>query len=116
MLPSFANVRIDPPSMQLMVGASYPLTVIAYDQAGDEIGPESLSWSTSDPRVVVVSPTGRLTATGPGSATVRAQLGAASDFTAVGVLPVSLRSIRVLPPTVSVPVGSTTPFSASGID
>ncbi|HTK57101.1 MAG TPA: Ig-like domain-containing protein, partial [Gemmatimonadales bacterium] len=44
------------------------------------------------------------------------QLGAASDFTDVGVLPVSLRSIRVLPPTVSVPVGSTTPFSASGID
>lgn len=119
MLPNYTNVRIDPPHMQLVEGASYVLQSTAYDQSGDPVGPEALQWTTSDPAVVVVSPLGRLTAIGPGSAVVRAQLGPASDASAVDVLPrttPTVTQVTLAPANASLLVGEARQFAATPRD
>lgn len=53
-------------------GETAPARAYAYDAAGEVIPRRHFEWSSSDPNVATVDALGRLTATGPGTATIRA--------------------------------------------
>ena len=114
--PSFANVQLTPPMLQLMVGTTYPLTVLAHDVDGRTLSPEQLSWATTDPRVVVTSSLGRVTAVGPGTARITASIGPARGASTISVFPAVLRGVRVTPGSAEVAPGAATPFRATGLD
>jgi hypothetical protein len=119
-VPDLASVRLDPPAIQMLLGASYPLAITATDANGDPVGPAALQWNSSDARVVWVSAQGRITAIGVGEAAIRASFGPASDDVAVHVLPPggppAVAAVAVAPTTSSVLVGGTQRFVATPRD
>src|SRR2546423_401657 len=70
-----AALRITAPNTALVVGDSVQLTVsfIANGQTTDVTGDATLHFSTSNPSVLTVSPTGMVRAVGVGRATARVQ-------------------------------------------
>ena len=98
------SIRIAPDSqVVLVVGATYPLTATVRDRARNLLTNQPVTWSSSDPTILTVSPAGLVTAQGDGFALVSASVGGVS--TGVGVFvkaqpPVSL-SISPTPATVA---------------
>ncbi|HET7251990.1 MAG TPA: Ig-like domain-containing protein [Gemmatimonadales bacterium] len=67
-----ATVTLAPTTLTLAVGRSSQITVTLRDARGGTIRDRDVTWSTSDPSIAGVSPTGLVTATRAGSATITA--------------------------------------------
>ncbi|HET9708216.1 MAG TPA: Ig-like domain-containing protein [Gemmatimonadales bacterium] len=67
-----ATVALTPPALTLAIGKSSQITVTLKDARGTTIRDRDVTWTTSDPSIVGVSPTGLVTATRGGSATITA--------------------------------------------
>jgi uncharacterized protein YjdB len=78
-----------------------------------------VTWNSSNTAAATVSnaaaSAGTVTAVAPGTATIAANLGSISGGTSVMVTPAALVSIQVTPPTLSIPIGVTQQFTATGI-
>lgn len=73
-----ASVSVSPDRDTLVaIDASLQLTAEARDAEGQAIAGRTYQWTSSDPAVATVSTTGRVTAVGPGEATISAQSGQA---------------------------------------
>jgi uncharacterized protein YjdB len=66
------NVSIAPSS--LSTGQTGQAIAIVRDSAGNNLAGRPIAWSSSDPSVATVSPSGAVTAVGSGSATIRASI------------------------------------------
>jgi uncharacterized protein YjdB len=66
------NVSIAPSS--LSTGQTGQAIAIVRDSAGNSLAGRPIAWSSSDPSVATVSPSGAVTAVGSGSATIRASI------------------------------------------
>jgi alpha-tubulin suppressor-like RCC1 family protein len=84
-------VSVTLPNLSTVVSAAVPVTVTLLDAAGSEITGRALTWSSSDPGVAAVSPSGIVTAfqTGSTDLTARVTLDGRS-----GLAHVTIRTIR----------------------
>src|SRR5574337_1055414 len=80
---SVSEVDVSPPQLSLKVGQSATLFAVAYDRQGNLVTTK-FSWLVSDTTLATVSPDGRVTAKGPGTATVA--VGAGGKTATVSVL------------------------------
>ena len=81
-----AEITLEPQTVVMQaVGQSSQLTVTALDSDGNPVANPSLNWSSSDPDVVSVNGSGRVTAQSFGSAEVTAASGTVSDKVTVSV-------------------------------
>lgn len=78
----------------------------------------SVTWTTLNPAVATVSnsaPIGQVTAVDPGTTTIRASLGAISGDSIVTVTGAVLVSISINPAAPSIALGTSQPFTATGV-
>jgi uncharacterized protein YjdB len=67
-----ASVGVSPPTGELDVGGTLQLTATPRDAAGNPLTGRTVTWESSNPAVATVDANGRVTAVGPGTATIRA--------------------------------------------
>jgi hypothetical protein len=97
MLPGpAARVAVVPRVARLVVGQRIRLGAQAYSAGGDE-REDRITWRSSAPTRVRVSPEGVATALAPGNATITVSAGSASEQLAVEVIPKMIASLEVTP-------------------
>lgn len=77
-----AEITVTPASSSVLAGAAIQLEAVALDESGNRI-PAPFAWSTSDAAVATVTPTGLVTAVGPGEVLVSARAGGQSGAAAL---------------------------------
>jgi hypothetical protein len=82
-----ANIVVTPNPASVAAGASVQLTATARDGAGNVIAGKTFDWSSSNPGVAGVDPSGRVTGLAAGSATVTAAADNTSGSAVVNVTP-----------------------------
>ena len=85
-----ARVTVSPESASLEVRTSLQLVAALLSSTGDPLSGRSIEWTTSDPGVAVVSPTGEVWAVGAGTTTITATSESRQGSTAVTVTPSEL--------------------------
>lgn len=83
------SVHVSPSTVVLVPGGTQQFAATAYDAHGAEVSATSVTWSTSNPAVATVSPSGLVTAVSSGSADIH---GAIDGVIGVAVVTVSLPS------------------------
>jgi len=108
-------VRIEPTSLQLVVGSRQRLTARALNDAGAPVA-TAITWTSETPAVVSVSADGEVTALASGAGSVRAAAGSVAATAAVVVSVVPVARVAVAPATSSITVGATQQLTASATD
>ena len=67
-----ASVTLEPSELLMVQGDSAEILAVVRGPGGEDLGGRSITWTTDDPSIARVQGTGRVTAVGPGSTTVRA--------------------------------------------
>lgn len=91
-----ARIAIDPEISAMVVGQSLTLKASPFASNDDERG-DPIGWTSDNPAVVSVAPSGRLTAGRVGTATVVARAGRIERSLRIRVEPNSVRSLAVSP-------------------
>ena len=107
-----ARVAITPATGSIVVGATQQLAATATDAAGAAIAGRSVSWSSRDPGVAVVSSAGQVTGIAVGTAAIVATVDGQSATAIVTVRPVPVAAVRVTPDNTSVGIGGTVRLGA----
>lgn len=112
-----ATVVVSPSSATIASRAPLPLMASARTAAGGSVPSRSVSWISSDTALARVSATGLVTAgvvVGgvPQSVTVHATVGGVAGMSVLSISPVPVATVQAVPAAVSLPVGSTQPFTA----
>lgn len=102
-----ALVSVTPPSAQLQEGTTLQLTATPYDGSGMAIPNRTATWRSSDPTLVAVDSTGRVTARAEGTASIVATIGGTQGSASVTVTPVPVTAITLAPASPSVTTGAT---------
>ncbi|HWA56612.1 MAG TPA: Ig-like domain-containing protein, partial [Gemmatimonadales bacterium] len=110
-----SRVVIDPVATRLLAGTRLSLTGTAYSRHNDRRD-DLLTFSSSNPRVVAVTPDGRLHAVAPGRAKVTGSAGKASSTIEFQVLAGTVRKFTVEPATSAVRTGDVVRFSVDASD
>ena len=108
-----ALVGVTPPSAQLQEGTSLQLTATPYDGGGAVIPRRTATWRSSDPTLVSVDSTGRVTARAEGTASITATIGGTQGSASVTVTPVPVTSITIAPATPTVAAGASLQLQAT---
>jgi uncharacterized protein YjdB len=108
-------VRIEPTSLQLVVGSRQRLTARALNDAGAPVA-TGITWTSETPAVVSVSADGEVTALASGAGSVRAAAGSVAATAAVVVSAVPVARVAVAPATSSITVGATQQLTATATD
>ncbi|MEM1127600.1 MAG: DM13 domain-containing protein [Bacteroidota bacterium] len=82
-----AQVTISPDSLTVQVGAQASLVVRAYNLSGDELGAESATWSSADPRIASVDAGGVVTALASGTTVITTLVDGVASPPAVVTVP-----------------------------
>jgi len=90
------------PDTVYMSGTTYQMSATVRDAAGNELIGLPITWSTSDPNGLTVSPTGLLTALAAGEYSVNARVGSVQAFASVNVSAGPPASVTVSPAQASV--------------
>ncbi|MGI9628278.1 MAG: Ig-like domain-containing protein [Longimicrobiales bacterium] len=116
--PTVASIQVNPLGDSILVGATTQLTAEARDAAGNPVGGQTVTWSSSSDGVATVSAAGLVTGVSAGSATITASAGGITSAGAQVMVfdPVPVESVQVTPLTDSVAVGSTTQLTAVALD
>ncbi len=100
-----AAVRILPRIAALGVGEEARLETQASDRLGAVLSGRVISWSSSDAKVVAVSPDGTIRGIGPGTARISAAIGAGLASVDLRVSPATVGGVRIDPAQVALRVG-----------
>jgi alpha-tubulin suppressor-like RCC1 family protein/uncharacterized protein YjdB len=111
-----ASVAILGGGVNLGLGTSSQLTAVTQDSTGAALAGRVIIWSSDNPAVVAVSPTGLATGVGLGSATVTATSEGKSGAAAITVTPIPVATVSVSPATASVGVAAGTILGATTRD
>lgn len=117
--PVLASLAVTPANPSLAIGQSRDLVATGTLTDGSSMDlTAAVTWSSSAPAVATVSNVagsrGRATAVAVGSATIKATMGMIEGQTNLTVGPAVLVSVVVAPGVVSVPLGRTQQFTATG--
>lgn len=113
-------IEVSPANSRLPVGFSRTLraTGIYSDSTRRDVS-AAVSWQAGDSAVVTISntsgPGAQATGVAAGTVAITAQLGAVSGGAALAVTAASLTAVQVTPFGASLPLGSTQPFTATGL-
>ena len=108
-------VNVVPATLSIPLGSNSPLQAIATMSDGtQQTLSSSVTWQTSQSAIATVNPQGVVTAVGKGSAQVSAAYQGLTGNTAITVTPPTLVSVAVSPNQVSLPIGQTEQFTATG--
>ncbi len=108
-----ASVEIAPVSGAIVAGSRLTLSATTYSIHRDRRD-DPVSFTSSNSRVVTITPDGRLRALAPGRATITAKAGGASSTLAVQVVPNTLARLEIEPATQTVRTGDVISFRAVG--
>ncbi len=113
--PRVESVEITPPSADLEVGQTLSLQATTRGAGGQELIGRLVEWSSDDPGVATITPTGVVTAVALGSATIRATSEGATDLAVINVVDASVATVTVEPVSVTVPLLGTADFVATAL-
>jgi uncharacterized protein YjdB len=91
-----AGVQVSEHAVALTVGSTRELAAVVRDSEGRIRSGVNIDWSTTDPMIAAVSPSGTVTAIYPGTAIIRAAAGARSD-SAVVVVDAPIAKVTITP-------------------
>ena len=100
-----ASVEI-PPATSIPMGDTAVLTAAPKDDHGNTLSGHAMTWSSSDRRIVAVSPTGTLSALRLGTAVIMVVVEGKRATTRVSVTPPAVAIVVISPPTASLQIGS----------
>ena len=111
--PSLISIAVNPPQSSLPVGDSQQFQATgAYSDGSHADLTQSVSWSSSGSGVASVSAGGNATANGVGSTTISAASGSMVGSALVTVTPAAIVSLKIVPGTALIALGSTRQFQA----
>jgi len=116
--PVLSTIEVSPSSVTLYVGQTQEFTATGKDQYGDPIGTGTITWESSNEAVGTVDQDGFFTALDVGDTTIKAT-GSGGVFGTAGVTveeAAVLTTIDVSPSDVTLYVGETQQFTATGKD
>ena len=108
-----AAVAVTPGSRELQPGETVQLQAELKDARGQAITDRTPAWSSSDEQVVTVSPSGLVSAVGPGTATVSATSDQKSAGARITVARAAVAAVAVTSPPASLPVGESAQLNAT---
>jgi serine/threonine protein kinase/alpha-tubulin suppressor-like RCC1 family protein len=109
--------RVDiPPATAIALGDTAVLTALPKDDRDNALSGRALRWTSSDSRVVSVSPNGRLTALRLGTAVVTVESEGKSATTRVTVTPPAVAIVEIAPPTAALQPGGRIQLSVRARD
>lgn len=112
---TLTGITVTPATATLPKGTSQQFTATGtYSDGSTADVTGAVTWSSSKPKVAIITASGDLSALKGGTTTVTATDGPTSGSTTVKVGPATLVSIAVTPTSTSTPPGSTVQFSAMG--
>ncbi|MBT8508659.1 hypothetical protein AZH53_09605 [Methanomicrobiaceae archaeon CYW5] len=116
--PVLTSIAVSPSTATVAIGETQQFAAIGYDQYDAVMEGVTFVWSSSDKSVGGITSDGLFSAATSGTTTVTATSGLVSDDASVTVpLPAPvLTSIVVSPSTVTVEIGETQQFTATGYD
>lgn len=113
-VPTVAEVQVTPDSLGADVGASLQFAASVRDTRGEAMSGETVEWTSSEPSIATVSTTGAVTVVSAGTAEIRATSRGRVGRGKVTGRPVTLQSLVLTPPSVSLAAGATQQFGVSG--
>ncbi|HET7456371.1 MAG TPA: Ig-like domain-containing protein [Gemmatimonadaceae bacterium] len=108
-----ARVDVTPSTATVVVGQTVQLTATPRDASGNALGGRTVTWTTSDPLVALVSSAGLVTGLNAGSVTITATVDGKQATAIVTVQPVPVGSVTVTPTSAALAVGGTATFEAT---
>ncbi|HWJ21686.1 MAG TPA: Ig-like domain-containing protein [Gemmatimonadaceae bacterium] len=108
-----ASITVTPTSATLVTGQTVQLTATVKDAAGNVLSDRTVTWSTSDPFIALVSGSGLVTGVNAGTATITATVEGKQATATIVVQPVPVATVTVAPSTATVTVGQTVQLSAT---
>jgi uncharacterized protein YjdB len=110
------SVRLVPANATIRVGGTFTFTAEARDGDGGLLSGRPVTWSSSNPAVATVSPSGRVTALAAGATIISADCEGKSGLASVNVSAAAVASVRVTPTSVSLETGETQQLVATPLD
>lgn len=107
------GIAVDPTSVSLVVGGSAQLRASVTGPGGEPLQGRVITWSSDRESVARVDASGRVTAVGPGVASVTATSEGRSASAAVTVAAVPVASVSVAPTSLSLTAGQTSQLAAT---
>jgi len=107
-----ASVTVAPASQSLPAGNSVQLTATAFDSVGNALAGRSLTWTSGNPAVALVSTAGLVTAVAPGQAVVTATSEGKSGSATITVIAAPVATVEVVPSTAELILGEALQFTA----
>jgi eukaryotic-like serine/threonine-protein kinase len=111
-----ARVRIAAPPSSVTVGGTAALRAVAVDARGGTLADRPIRWTSADAARATVTPEGLVTALSPGTVTLTARAGAASQSLTLEILPVRAASVSLSPAPAALVVGSSSRLTATPLD
>lgn len=110
------TVNVTPALDTLVLGGVVQLHAQTLDSAGNVLNGRTVTWSSSNENVALVSSTGRVVSQDTGSATITATSEGVSGTSTIVVIPVPVATVTVAPANKSLTVGDTLTFTATTKD
>src|SRR6185437_4663692 len=110
------TVNVTPALDTLVLGGVVQLHAQTLDSAGNVLNGRTVTWSSSNENVALVSSTGRVVSQDTGSATITATSEGVSGTSTIVVIPVPVANVTVAPANKSLTVGDTLTFTATTKD
>jgi uncharacterized protein YjdB len=111
-----ARIDLSTGDFTLTVGETRTVGATPRDAAGNALADRPVTWSSSNTSVASVSPTGVVSALGPGTARIDVRSEDVTVSVTVTVTPVPVGRVTVTPGTVSLEVGATRALTATTAD
>ena len=107
-----ASVTVAPASQSLPAGNSAQLTATVFDSVGNALAGRSLTWTSGNPAVALVSTAGLVTAVAPGQAVVTATSEGKSGSATITVIAAPVATVEVVPSTAELLLGEALQLTA----
>ena len=108
-----ASVTVTPSPASVSVGQTMTLTATVKDANGNVLTGRVVAWSTSNPGVATVSPTGAVTGVAAGTVTITATSEGKSGTSTVNVTFAPVGTVTVTPSSTTIIVGQSTTLTAT---
>jgi len=110
---SVAAISVSPTTLQLTAGGTGQLRAVVSGPAGEPLEGRVVTWASDRESVARVDASGRVTAVGPGAASITATSEGRSASVAVTVSAVPVGSVALSPTSLSLAVGQTSTLTAT---
>ena len=111
-----SKVTVSPAKDSIALGASVTLSASALDGSGHPVSGAKIFWDTENSQIATVTASGVVTGVAVGEVRIAASSNGVNGFSTITVVPPSVASVRVTPPSAPVTVGGTVHLQAEPLD